>query len=888
MPSISLSPNKNLFLEGDDLNKFPSLVAAFDHGVGHGLLFLDTAMDKISEQDEFLYWKDFARLYLALFAATPNLELIELKKDPIKVILPLDDLSRLLMTKPPMKGGEYLNEDCLLTLWHSLEICLIGEIVESKKGVAEFFQERHSAWNLLGRVCFHLAENKRSAETPFAFLATYAHQLSADGKTQHLPLSRALEEYGSTKQKNILLRLLSPLQKASAESPFLKALVDSGDIYHPIAWTVKETHQFLKQIPVFEKAGISVRVPNWWKVKSTARPHVAIRLGDKKPSGIGFNALLDFSMAVVLGEQELSQKELQDLLSRSENLVFFKGQWVEVDKEKLGDILSKWKKVASAAEDGGISFSEGMRLLSGVGSARAGTELEDESGYARVISGNWLSEMLQSIKSPEMNQKAEKILSQNLLTSLRDYQSQGVRWLHQLNQLKLGAILADDMGLGKTMQIISLLILRQKWTNQKSKALLVVPASLIGNWERELKTFAPSLQYWTAHPSGNGYEKPKNEEFDLAITTYGSVGRLEWLGKEKWDIVIADEAQAIKNPAAKQTKAIKSIIASHKIALTGTPVENRLSDLWSLFDFVSPGLLGSIKDFESYVKNKNKSKDNPYVHIRKLVSPYILRRLKTDKSVINDLPDKTELKSFCQLSKAQAALYQQSVESLARDLEQIDGIKRRGVILSYLMRFKQICNHPAHFVKDSDYKPQDSGKFLHLKELCETISEKQEKLLVFSQFKEMTKPLHDFLKLIFGKSGLILDGDTPIKKRQEMVAQFQQEGGPPFFVLSLKAGGTGLNLTAASHVIHFDRWWNPAVENQATDRAFRIGQKRNVLVHKFICKGTLEEKIDALIESKQSLSKELLDGDGGPILTEFSNEDLLKIVALDINSAVID
>ncbi|MFH1158291.1 MAG: DEAD/DEAH box helicase, partial [Pseudomonadota bacterium] len=312
---------------------------------------------------------------------------------------------------------------------------------------------------------------------------------------------------------------------------------------------------------------------------------------------------------------------------------------------------------------------------------------------------------------------------------------------------------------------------------------------------------------------------------------------------------------------------------------------NRLSDLWSLFDFASPGLLGSAKEFDRFMKRKDERGNPPHAVLRALTRPYILRRLKTDKSIISDLPDKTEMKTYCQLTKAQTALYEQAVEKLALDLKSSDGIQRRGIILSYLMRFKQICNHPSQWVKDSGFAPQDSGKFLRLRDICEVIAEKQEKALVFTQFREMTEPLAAFLRGIFGREGLILHGETPVGKRPGMVAEFQRDEGPPFFVLSLKAGGIGLNLTAASHVIHFDRWWNPAVENQATDRAFRIGQKRNVLVHKFICRGTLEERIDEMIESKRALSGMVMEDAGGALLTEMSDKELLKLVALDIRSA---
>jgi non-specific serine/threonine protein kinase len=372
------------------------------------------------------------------------------------------------------------------------------------------------------------------------------------------------------------------------------------------------------------------------------------------------------------------------------------------------------------------------------------------------------------------------------------------------------------------------------------------------------------------------------------MTTYGMVERIDWIKTQHWSNVILDEAQAIKNAGTKQAKAVKELKTDGRIVLTGTPIENRLSDLWSLFDFLNPGLLGSNTAFSKFVKSLSKSSDKiNYAPLRRLTQPYILRRLKTDKKIISDLPDKTEVTAWCGLSKNQTALYAKSVEQLAKELkENNEGMKRRGLILAYLMRFKQICNHPAQWTGDGDYEPERSGKFDRLREICDEIASRQEKVLVFTQFREITEPLSRHLQSVFTRPGLILDGSTAIKKRKEMVDAFQSESGPPFFVLSLKAGGTGLNLTAASHVIHFDRWWNPAVENQATDRAFRIGQRKNVLVHKFVCRGTIEERIDDLIESKKSLAKDVVEGDGSAALvTEMSDEQLLQMVALDINKA---
>jgi SNF2 family DNA or RNA helicase len=373
---------------------------------------------------------------------------------------------------------------------------------------------------------------------------------------------------------------------------------------------------------------------------------------------------------------------------------------------------------------------------------------------------------------------------------------------------------------------------------------------------------------------------------DVVITTYGNAMRTAWMKEIAWRNVILDEAQAIKNPGAQQTKAVKAMQSSWRLALTGTPVENRLGDLWSIFDFLNPGLLGSARAFNRLCKSMASGKPGTYAPLRRLVQPYIRRRLKTDKNVIADLPDKTEVTAYCLLSKRQAALYEQSVDEMKKAIEELSGVERRGVVLAFLMRLKQICNHPSQWLGDGAYEPADSGKLSRLRELCESIAARQDKVLVFTQFREMTGPLSAFLTEVFGYSGLVLHGGTAVRQRQELVKSFQEDDRVPFMVLSLKAGGTGLNLTAASHVIHFDRWWNPAVENQATDRAFRIGQKKNVLVHKFVCRGTVEERVDELIAGKQKLSDEVFDGGAESSLTEMSNEELMAMVSLDLSSAV--
>jgi non-specific serine/threonine protein kinase len=536
-----------------------------------------------------------------------------------------------------------------------------------------------------------------------------------------------------------------------------------------------------------------------------------------------------------------------------------------------------------------------MRLLAGAPAdlGSGGAESERTREWSFVNAGSWLAGVLSGLRDPERLGAGKPSL--DFRGRLRPYQQVGQSWLCFLSDLGLGACLADDMGLGKTIQVLSLL-LSLKERGQSRPSLLVLPASLLGNWKAELKRFAPSLRALFVHPAEAekpapaGLERPAEEEWaglDLVLTSYGMLSRLQWLRDARWRLAILDEAQAIKNPAARQTRSVKELKAEARIALTGTPVENRLSDLWSLFDFLCPGLLGSAARFKQFVNGLARRERDRYAPLRDLVRPYILRRLKTDRNIIADLPDKTEMKAYCGLEKSQAALYARSVEDLSRSLAGLEGMKRRGLVLAYLLRFKQICNHPSQLLGDGVYDPVGSGKFERLRAICEEISARQEKALVFTQFREMTEPLAAFLAEVFGREGLVLHGATAVKKRRSLIEAFQRDDGPPFFVLSLKAGGVGLNLTAASHVIHFDRWWNPAVENQATDRAFRIGQHRNVVVHKFVCRGTVEEKIDALIEEKTALSDGILGTGAETLLTEMSDEQLLGVVALDIERARI-
>jgi non-specific serine/threonine protein kinase len=776
------------------------------------------------------------------------------------------------------------------------------------------------------------------------------------------------------------------VQRAAARSKLVRSLVDTQRVFQPQSWTARDAHAFLKDIPLLEESGLLVRVPDWWRGGQAARPRVNVTVGGKAPGGVGLGALLDFNIDLSLDGVALTPQEWADIAAGEGGLVLLKGRWVEVDPEKLRHVLEHWKTLERARRDGGVTFAEGLRLLAGAAPDAATPEpaAADVREWSHINAGEWFAATLAKLRNPAGNgagaasgaadsannpaTAASPSAFPGLNATLRPYQVSGVEWLHFLAQLGLGACLADDMGLGKTIQVLAFLLCEKRGASglrtpdaepagqpasvaasavpvspvssaaASPPALLVLPASLLGNWVAEAARFAPGLRLLVVHPAETPPETlaalaeaaaatgaagataagkfptvPVGPAAflppDIVLTTYGMLYKHEWLRRVEWSHVILDEAQAIKNPGARQTRVVKELRAPVRVALTGTPVENSLGDLWSIFDFLNPGLLGGAKQFTTLTRRLAKNAGpGAYVPLRNIIRPYILRRLKSDRSVIADLPDKTEVNAHCSLTKKQAVLYEQIVADLGQKLQAAReekytaaasstataalsnndaAMQRRGLILATLMRLKQLCNHPAQLTGTGDYAPGASGKFLRLGELCAEIASRQEKALVFTQFRELTAPLQHYLSGVFGRPGLVLHGSIPVKERQSLVAQFQREDGPPFFVLSLKAGGTGLTLTQAAHVLHFDRWWNPAVENQATDRAYRIGQKRNVLVHKFICRGTLEEKIDTLIAGKKALANEVLGaGAGETLLTEMRDDELLNFVRLDLRAAM--
>jgi non-specific serine/threonine protein kinase len=904
------------------------VAAAFADGQAAGLLCLSGLADTVALTPELAFFRGLARRLVGAIGHLAEdgraaLMRTTARRDIEQLVPPPDALAleSLVATAPPMCGLEYLDSAVLRAMWIDLAATLRERATVMKGGLAEALAVADPRLHLLGRVTFHLAENRRDEARPFAFLATYAQRLSAASGVQHLPLAKAVEESADRRDQAKLVELLAPVRAAAERSPLIREWLDSRSIFSPHAITIGEAHRFLRDVPAMEESGLAVRVPDWWKRRSPPRPTVQVRLGTGKPSALGTDGLLDFSVDLAVDGEPLSEAEARDLLDGTESMTLLRGRWVEVDRQRLGEALAQWKQL-QREHASGIDFVTGMRLLAGANFGDSDTSEEAVVEWSHVTAGTWLTETLAALRDPQGRPGCEP--GKGLATKLRPYQEDGVRWLWFLTKLRLGACLADDMGLGKTIQVIDLLLrLRdddaageaarapgKKATRAAAPrpSLLVVPASLVGNWKQELARFAPDLNAFFAHRSECSAElldrvarAPERElaEIDLVITTYALVKKLPWLTETPWRLAVLDEAQAIKNASSAQTKAVKKLRADVRIALTGTPVENQLGDLWSLFDFCCPGLLGSASQFKTFIRRIGKQADAAgFAPLRQLVQPYILRRLKTDPKIVPDLPAKTEMRSECGLSRKQAALYQKAVDDLEQELEAFrdagrgNDIRRRGIVLATTMRLKQICNHPAQYLgqKAAAYPPGDSGKFQRLAELCEPIAARQEKVLVFTQFQSLCEPLAGWLAEVFGRPGVVLHGGVPVGRRKNLVREFQENDDVSFFVISLKAGGTGLNLTAASHVVHFDRWWNPAVENQATDRAFRIGQKRNVLVHKFVCRGTLEERIDDMLRAKQDLADQVLgpEAAGETLLTEMSDEQLLGVLSLDVSRAAVE
>ncbi|GAC1466504.1 MAG: DEAD/DEAH box helicase [Chloroflexota bacterium] len=641
--------------------------------------------------------------------------------------------------------------------------------------------------------------------------------------------------------------------------------------------SVQQAYAFLREAgPVLEESGMGVIVPPWW---TRRRRGLAARIRIKpdfeatngQASLLGLDTLVRYDWQLSLGGKGVNPEEFARLAKLKAPLVRVRGEWVELNPEDVERAQEFWEK-----NDGDtISLSKALSLAAGT------SELDGDLPIESVETEGWLNALFEKDGAiPDLPQPT------TFVGELRPYQRRGVSWMHFLVERGLGPCLADDMGLGKTVELTSLLLHMQEQKTLTGPVLLVCPMSVVGNWEHELKRFAPSLKVLIHHGPGRllGQEfHQEAEKNNLVISTYALIARdREVFESLDWQGVVLDEAQNVKNPTTKQAQAVRAIKARFRIALTGTPVENRLSELWSIMQFLNPDFLGTSdsfrKNFALPIERGNDAASK--AQLRTLVQPFLLRRVKTDPTIISDLPEKLEMKVYCSLLQEQATLYEAVVQDMLSEIDSAEGIKRKGLVLSSLTKLKQICNHPEHFLGDRSALANRSGKLARLEEMLDEVVASDDRALVFTQYAEWGRSLQAYLRERTGKDILFLHGGTPRHIRDRLVDRFQTDRrGPNIFILSLKAGGTGLNLTRASHVFHYDRWWNPAVEQQATDRAFRIGQTRNVQVHKLISSGTLEERIDEMIESKRQLADQIV-GSGESWITELSTDDLRNLFAL--------
>ncbi|NOQ16085.1 MAG: ATP-dependent helicase [Methyloprofundus sp.] len=786
-----------------------------------------------------------------------------------------------------------VSNDFLHTMLFDLQV---GQLEYGKNKIPAEFQQWH-VWQQ--KLLF--AQQKSSLQLGFQLYAADAQQVDnwrlvfVLGSHKDLSFKLDLAEFwtnGDAYQEVVTQQL-----GTGVEQQILVNLAHAAKIY-PKLWlgmettepaqlilSLEEAFEFLQEWAwVLEDAGFRIIIPAGLTPKGRQRAKMRLRSGDSKSTSsqsaksyLSLDDLTHYSYELAIGDESVSVEEWQQLVAMKMSLVYFRGQWVELDQKKMQEMLAFWQQQQAQPE--ALSVQELIKKLAEEGDS---LEVDAQDSVAAMMANLSNHSELALIDNPPQ-----------LQAQLRDYQKRGVSWLRYLDSLGLNGCLADDMGLGKTMQVIAALIL-EKEDSDIGPILLVAPTSVIGNWQKEIQKFAPHLSTYIHH--GSQREKDKDafsvlcDTQDMMITSYTLVRKdSALLNAITWHRVVLDEAQNIKNPKAAQTKAILKLDAKHRLALTGTPVENRLMDLWSIFNFLNPNYLGKQAQFRKNYELPIQRDNDPVQSavLKKLIQPFILRRLKTDKSIIKDLPDKIENKQYCNLSKEQASLYQAVVAEVEEQLEDSEGIQRQGLMLSTLMKLKQVCNHPTQFLQDdSPFTAERSHKLERLTEmLAEAIAE-GDSVLIFTQFTEIGDKLSHYLRQEQHYPCHYLHGGITRKKREKMIADFQDPESPPaIFVLSLKAGGVGITLTRANHVFHFDRWWNPAVENQATDRAFRIGQQKNVMVHKFITLGTLEERIDQMITDKQKMADSIIGNDES-WLTKLDNQAFKELIALNKNSVM--
>ena len=823
--------------EGGELEELVSLFKQNKYKFFMELAFVEENILSISLG--FLQY--IAREFLQVIANDPR---FIFEEEPYDCKINDTIINKICENVPFIIGGEFVNKTWILELLDKFNEIYKDAVLKSEKKPLDYLISKRLPFVIPSRIYFHLVENRDLDQFPFAFLATYTSIIN--GELVHCPLNNALVQLKYNKSK--LKTLIQSIIKASKESKFIKNLVEKGNIFHPIKMNEQEAYTFLKEIAIYESCGIICRVPKWYTENSSS---IRIDIEEKHLFSVA-NVKLICPQMIYKGVA-ITRDEAEDLLIRSEGLEIIKGKWVVNNHSEIENLLKEFD----------ILSKSGTSLIEILKTRNEFLHLGNEHFIPIEISQhNWITKLFnKQFDVAKGEVKATACFSD----VLRPYQFNAFQWMYGMCGLGLGVCLADDMGLGKTIEVLSFIDKLKE--EGKDKVLIVVPATLVENWKKEINKFAPHLKYYVL----KGGDEPDEVKADITITTYQTVIRLDYINRINWDLVVLDEAQAIKNYYTAQSKKIKALNTEMRIAMTGTPIENNLLELWSLFDFINPGLLGTREEFECfYSKNKKVAQRS----LKNLISPFILRRVKTDKTIIADLPEKHEIDVAVDLSKKQIVLSNKIISKLDDKLQTIRSQKQMEALkLVTILQLKQVCNHPSQYWGDEKYELCDSGKFLELERICETIYAKREKVLVFTQFKEIIPALDKLLSKIFGKKGFCIDGETSMKKRNKYIEEFQ-EGQIPYMILSLKTAGVGLNLTAAQNVIHFDRWWNPAVENQATDRVFRIGQTKNVTVYKLISANSVESAIKFMIEEKQRLANDMINDINVNVENKLSIEEI--------------
>ena len=772
-----------------------------------------------------------------------------------------------------------LDGEALSKIWWRMKQNTRRNMKEGGCTLLDIVERWDSLWSKVGKVILRLDDVVDNPTHPFTLSASYYDAITSVQFDMPTPVAAVL--FGESRVHKLREYIYGTIRAAAERSAVLMRLVESQEIFAPCRLIPRDAHAFVRDAAALESVGVEVQLPRWWKDLKQPEVHVRAKVGSRAPRRIGIGSLLDIETSYVVGDHELSEAEWRSLIRRDhDGLVKLKGTWVDLTRSRIAAACESARALEGHVEQGGMSYAQALEFTGALvpeqdddNNTRAD---ESPTPLLTYETGPWLDSAMKAVADRDFRRGFAP--GDRLRGELFAYQRQGVAWLSMLLDAGVGACLADDMGLGKTIQVIALLVALYR-RGPEGTNLIVVPASLIANWQLEFARFAPTLRVFTEHGSTSSSADAETPPF-VVLTTYGTLTRRPQLLDRQWSVVILDEAQEIKNPRALVTTAVRSLRSQMRVCLTGTPVENHLGELWSIMDFLNPGVLGSEAEFRTWC-DENLAGPEGMRALRQRVRPYILRRLKSDPLVSLDLPPKVEMTVYCGLTALQSDLYGQTYAAIRHDHQTSLPRQRQGVVLRLLTRLKQICDHPALILGDA-FDALSSGKLIRLSQLASTIFANGDRALIFTQYREMTDPIAKLLEGLTGRSGAVIHGKVRKRERDEIIESFQSPDGPAFLVLTYGVGSTGLNLTAASHVILFDRWWNDAVETQAADRAHRIGQTKSVVVHKFICRGTLEERIDILVNRKRDLVRGVLVEDlNDEGIAKMSSEELLSLFALD-------